>query len=357
LESKATPYSNLKIFAHPQKLQSITEGHRTAPLYVRIKPTNKCNHNCNYCHYASGQYLDLQGQENRNQIPWEKMQEIITDFAEMGVKALTFSGGGEPLLYPHITEAMKLILDNHIDLSIITNGSLLRGEAAELLARAKWVRISLDAGTRETYAQIRGISLESFSKVCANLENFAGQKNKECELGINFVVNQENAGEIYQAGKLMHDLGVNHIKYTARMTNNVDEYHRDFKEDVIEQIKRVKKELQSDRFAVINLYESDFDLSAIFERQYTNCVMKEIVTVIAADCKVYYCHDKAYLKNGIIGDIKEKSFQDVWFSPETTEKFNSFDASKECRHHCVYDDRNILLNTFLSLNKNHINFI
>lgn len=357
MESKATPYSNLKIFAHPEKIKSIAEGDRTAPLYVRIKPTNKCNHNCNYCHYASGQYLDLQGQENRNQIPWEMMQEIIKDLADMGVKAVTFSGGGEPLLYPRIIEAMQQLLEYDIDLSIITNGSMLKGDAAELLARAKWVRISLDAGTRETYSQIRGISLESFPKVCANIEKFALLKQKECELGINFVVNKENSGEIYAAGKLMHDLGVNHIKYTARMTNNVDDYHKDFKEQVMEQIKRVKKEFQSERFNVINLYESDFDLSAKFERQYRNCAVKEIVTVIAADCKVYYCHDKAYLKNGIIGDIKEKSFRYIWFSPETTEKFKNFDAGIQCRHHCVYDDRNILLNTFLSLNKNHINFI
>jgi MoaA/NifB/PqqE/SkfB family radical SAM enzyme len=182
-------------------------------------------------------------------------------------------------------------------------------------------------------------------------------KEKECELGINFVVNKENADEIYKAGKLMHDLGVNHIKYTARMTNDVNEYHEKFKESVINQIKRVKEEFQSERFSVINLYESDFELSAVFKRQYSNCVMKDIVTVIAADCKLYYCHDKAYLKNGIIGDIKDKSFQEIWFSRETDEKFNCFDASKECQHHCVYDDRNILLNTFLSLNKNHINFI
>jgi len=155
----------------------------------------------------------------------------------------------------------------------------------------------------------------------------------------------------------MHDLGVNHIKYTARMTNNVNDYHEDFKEQVIDQIKKVKDEFQSERFAVINLYESDFDLSAVFERQYSNCAVKEIITVIAADCKVYYCHDKAYLKNGIIGDIKEKSFRDIWFSQETTEKFKNFDAKIQCRHHCVYDDRNILLNTYLSLNKNHINFI
>jgi hypothetical protein len=42
---------------------------------------------------------------------------------------------------------------------------------------------------------------------------------------------------------------------------------------------------------------------------------------------------------------------------ELTERFNNFDPIAECRHHCVYDDRNILLNTFFSLDRNHINFV
>ena len=40
---KATPYSNLKIFAHAQALNEIGEGKRIAPIYIRIKPTNYCN--------------------------------------------------------------------------------------------------------------------------------------------------------------------------------------------------------------------------------------------------------------------------------------------------------------------------
>ena len=34
----------------------------------------------------------------------------------MGVKALTFSGGGEPLTYPHILEAVRLVKEQGIDL-------------------------------------------------------------------------------------------------------------------------------------------------------------------------------------------------------------------------------------------------
>ncbi len=49
---KATPYSNLKVFAHAKVLGKIAEGEQVAPIYIRIKPTNHCNHKCYYCCYA-----------------------------------------------------------------------------------------------------------------------------------------------------------------------------------------------------------------------------------------------------------------------------------------------------------------
>ncbi|MCX7748453.1 MAG: radical SAM protein [Clostridia bacterium] len=357
MEQKATPYSDLKLFAHPDKLKALADGARTAPIYVRIKPTNVCNHHCNYCHYGSGQYLNLEGQQSKNQIPWDKLKEIISDLGDIGVKAVTFSGGGEPLVYPRIVPAMEAVLNRNIDLSIITNGHLLFGATADILKSAKWVRISFDAANEATYSQIREVSTDSFKKVCDNIYRFAKQKPGNCELGINFVVNKENAGEVFAAGKLMFELGVNHIKYTARMINDVETYHSPFKKAVIEQITKVEETCKRKDFKVINLYEQDFNLCGVFKRTYSKCLVKEFVTVIAADSKVYYCHDKAYLENGIIGDLTQLSFKELWFSNSTVQKFKDFDAIRECNHHCVYDSRNILLNTFFSLDKNHVNFI
>ncbi len=354
---KATPYSNLKIFAHAQILNDINEGKRVAPIYIRIKPTNYCNHKCYYCSYADRE-LGLRDSVNKqDQIPWEKMQEIISDIAEMGVKAVTFSGGGEPLLYPYIVDAMRGILNAEIDLSIITNGQLLKGERAEVLANAKWVRISFDSANAETYARVRQLPMEAFEEVCDNIYQFSKIKKECCELGVNFVINHENADQVYEMAKMVRDLGVNHIKYTARVTKDLFVYHEPFRKNVIEQIHRAKDELEGGGFRVINKYESDFDSALVFHRCYDKCYVNRIFTVIAADCKVYFCHDKAYVKEGVVGDLRDRSFKDLWFSKEIVDKYQEFNPQKECNHHCVYDDRNELLNTFYSLDRNHINFI
>lgn len=354
---KATPYSNLKIFAHGQALNDIGAGKRIAPVYIRIKPTNYCNHKCYYCSYADNE-LGLRDSVNRqDQIPWEKMQEIISDISDMGVKAVTFSGGGEPLVYPYIVDTMQRVLDAGIDLSIITNGQLLKENKAEVLANAKWVRISFDSADAATYAKVRKLPLEAFNEVCNNIHNFSKMKKKDCELGVNFVINHENAHQVYDMAHMVKELGVNHIKYTARVTKDLFEYHKPYRQNVIEQIHRAKDELENENFKVINKYEGDFDSALVFHRCYGKCYINRIFTVIAADSKVYFCHDKAYVKEGVVGDLKEVSFKDLWFSQEIAEKYEKFNPQEECNHHCVYDDRNELLNTFYSLDRNHINFI
>lgn len=354
---KATPYSNLKIFAHADAVNDLGEGKRIAPIYIRIKPTNYCNHKCYYCSYADKELALRDSVNKQDQIPWAKMQEIINDISYMGVKAVTFSGGGEPLIYPYIVETMQEILDSGIDLSIITNGQLLKGERASVLAKAKWVRISFDSARAETYAKVRQLPLEAFDEVCENILNFSQIKQKNCELGVNFVVNHENADQVYEMAQMVKKLGVNHIKFAARVTKDIFTYHEPFKQSVIEQISRAKKELECDGFRVIDKYEGDFETALISHRCYDKCFVNRIFTVIAADSKVYFCHDKAYVKEGAVGDLKEQSFKDLWFSEEVVKRYREFNPEKECKHHCVYDDRNEILNTFYSLDKNHINFI
>ena len=114
MDRNSTPYSQLKIFYHQETLSSLLNGQRCSPVYIRIKPTNRCNHNCSYCHYRNA-YLNLNEYNPYDEIPREKMMEIIEDMSDMGVKAVTFSGGGEPLLYPYIEEAMEKIVDHGID--------------------------------------------------------------------------------------------------------------------------------------------------------------------------------------------------------------------------------------------------
>ena len=113
---KTNKYSDFKIFHVAGKVNSFLENTITAPIYVRIKPINLCNHGCFFCAYSTGFRVKDGGEEDHihsgmhedmkedDKIPKEKMLEILHDLYKIGVKAITYSGGGEPLMHPDIVE-------------------------------------------------------------------------------------------------------------------------------------------------------------------------------------------------------------------------------------------------------------
>ena len=55
---KSTVYSGLKVLYHTEKIEDLKQEKRTAPVYIRIKPTNVCNQRCYYCVYADDQVFE-----------------------------------------------------------------------------------------------------------------------------------------------------------------------------------------------------------------------------------------------------------------------------------------------------------
>lgn len=347
-------YNSSKLAFHREKLEALAKGEVTAPLYVRVKPTNKCDHSCEYCSYNPDNDCPVSELINfKDEIPFKKMIEILDDFRDIGVKAITYSGGGEPLIYPYIIPIMEKTLKNKIELSIITNGQKLNEERAKILSQAEWVRVSASESDPETFKRIRRRPKEWFYQREKNLEEFARIKKQGCEFGINFVVNERNFNQIYNSAKYFKELGVNHIKFTPAYSDNFLGYHKDIKKEAEEQILRARQDFQNNEFTIYDTYENDFNLTGLEQRKYPLCYIMQIVPIIGADSVVYFCHDKTYNKQGVLGDIKNRSFKNLWFSQEARKKFKNTDPRKICRHHCTYDSRNIITPTLIE-NINHL---
>jgi Predicted Fe-S oxidoreductases len=355
-DTQNSVYSDLKIFHHTETISDILNGKRTAPIYVRIKPTNVCNQNCYYCGSKDDNVPEERTFNQRAMIPWGKMQEILCDISNMGVKAVTFSGGGEPLIYPYIEDTLEIVKQNNIDYSVITNGQALEGRKAELLADAKWIRVSLESAHASTYESIRGVN--TFDRIIQNISDFIQKKSPSCTVGINCVVTRDNFQEIYDLCKLMSTLGVNNVKLSPlRLDGDLREYHKPIQDSVKYQIKQAKEEFENNQFKIIDKYDNDAGLDAHYHKPYHRCMIQEVFTVIGADCKVYFCHQRAYTKDGDIGSLEQRSFKELWYAEDTIKRVRELDACQECNFRCVFDERNILLNNLTSIDKNHINFI
>lgn len=362
---KNNGYSDLKIFEHPEKLAALRDGRITAPVYVRVKPINKCNHACSWCVYKGDRKADQRTEEHMAPVPVTmhtdmdeadvmpriKMLEVLNDFKAMGVKAVTYSGGGEPLLHPNITEFMERTLLNGIALSIITNGQLLTGGRAEALGNAHWVRVSIDYTDAKQMAHTRVVPERMFQGVLDNLANFAAIKNKGCDLGVNFIVHRENHGDLMEFTRTLKKCGVDNVRFSPMWTPDLAGYHAPHAEKVEREIDAIAHELNDLNFAV----HSSFDLASEAhgpKRGYTQCPFMQIVPVVGADQKVYACHNKAYDPTGVIGSIKEQSFQQLWFSDEARVVFEGLNPKTDCQHQCANHFKNRIIHNAMAQKPN-----
>ena len=290
-------------------------------------------------------------------IPPRKMFEIIDDLVEMGVQAVTFSGGGEPLIYKQLPECIERLSRGGVKVASLTNGENLTGKMADAFAaHGTWIRISIDAWDGKSYAEARSIGEGKFETVLANMHDFS-KRGSDCVLGISFIVSKDNCEHIYQACSLFRDAGVDHVKLSGVVTSNdlaeVNRYHREIKEVVKEQIDRAKA-LENAEFRVVDRYH---ELNERFEKSYTSCPNLIYLTVIGADQTVYSCHDKAYAESGYLGSLKDQSFQEFWFSEENRKRIYGLDPSQSCRHHCTAHNKILLMHEMISLNSDHSAFV
>jgi len=353
-------YSNYKIFGFPEKLESFEHDRIDAPLYVRIKPTNRCNHDCYWCVYAdsfrkknkpdefgSGHIQSEMHTEmiESDVIPREKLLETLDIFKDIGVKAVTYSGGGEPLFYKHIVEAMERTISNGIDLSIITNGELLNESRAEVLSKAKWVRISMDYTDSTQMKNFRRVNEKSFTRVMQNIKSFAQIKDNNCDLGVNYIVHKDNCQNLARFAEIMKEYGVENVRFSPMWIPNFTEYH-DCIKGVVEEQLQFASQLIDDRFTVNSTYNIDDKLHSPV-REYEKCYINQIVPVLGADMNIYTCHNKAYDREGVIGSIKHQDFKSVWFSDATKRFFSEFNAKERCQHQCSNDKKNIIIGQYI----------
>ena len=352
-------YTKLKVFHFQEKVDSLpaSVGKIMAPVHIRIKPTNICNHRCWYCAYkAEGLQLG-KDMVVKDTIPLPRMMEIVEDIAAMGVQAITFSGGGEPFCYPHLVPAVKELIRNKIRIASLTNGALLQGEAAELFARhGTWVRVSMDGWDDASYMKYRGTKDGEFTRIIHNIREFKAYKGP-CQLGVSFILDKDNYGHFYDLAKLLKSIGVDSVKVSPCIVSNTSEgnnaYHDPFFNEAAAVIRKAVADLSGGTFELYNAYHRQ---EINFSKDYTWCPYLQILPIIGADLNIYSCQDKAYnLDCGLTGSIKDVRFRDFWFSDKN--KFFRINPSRDCDHHCVADGKNRMVLEYLGADPQHLGFV
>lgn len=216
------PYSTAKPCYHKDKIETLRAGGQPVPTHVQLIISDLCNQDCAFCAYRWDGYdsnqlftigadLAKTGHNNpKRMIDTDKVFEIIGDCAEMGVKAIQFTGGGEPTVHPGHHAFMVAVKSCGMDVSLVTNGVLLKeGTIKFLAAEASWVRVSIDCGNEDSYARIRHVSGQQMRRACHNLSALADEKKRigsDVVIGVGFTVTRDNWREIEEAAILAKSL-------------------------------------------------------------------------------------------------------------------------------------------------------
>lgn len=166
------------------------------PRFVSLEITEKCNLKCKHCYTAAGN-------DKPNSLSIEFVFKLIDELSEYGCEFLAI-GGGEPLLFKNIEKVVEYALSKGVEIELVSNGILFNDDMIEKLYNAglKYVQISLDGDSPETYLKIRGE--DYFETVVNNIKKVKEKFNTS----VSSVLCRLNYDKIFNIIKIANDLKV-----------------------------------------------------------------------------------------------------------------------------------------------------
>ncbi|HIB43230.1 MAG TPA: radical SAM protein [Nitrospinaceae bacterium] len=354
-----------KLMLHPERVAQWKKGQGNweearsiYPVYVEISPVGACNHRCTFC------AVDYIGYQNRSLDP-DVLKNSLKDMAQLGVLSVMFAGEGEPALYKSLPEVLDLCSNIGIDTSITTNlVPFTKTNVNSFVKNCKWIKASINAGTRETYSQIHQCDPADFDRVLKNVELAVETREKNrysCTIGVQMVLLPENNNEAYLLAEKLKGLGADyfvikpysqHNSSTTRKYENIEYQQNLTLEDDL-------AELNSDSF---NIVYRKLTIQRVIANEYDFKVCHATPffwAYIMASGDVYGC--SAYLEDEkfCYGNLSEQSFQQIWEGERRRKNFHFVKDDldiEDCRMNC----RMWSVNQYLwELNHpgSHVNFI
>lgn len=181
---------------------------------LRLVLTEKCNLSCSYCHSQTGH-------KNKHVMPIDvalsSLNTFILDLESRGHSSAEVSlYGGEPLLNKPVLEAVLQEIERararglSITSIINTNGTLITEELAAKFAEAEVrAHVSLDGPDEAANAnRVDRAGRSSWPDVISGFNNL---KNAGCDIQINSVVNEQNAGQMVSLIKFAQNIDCRQI--------------------------------------------------------------------------------------------------------------------------------------------------
>lgn len=193
------PFDGSKVLYHVPTWAQMEKGIIPPPVLVTLDPIHRCNLNCAWCN--SNATIEKGGAKYSER----QILRLPTTLSKWGVKAVCIAGGGEPMLHPRLHDLINGLIDNGIEVGIVTNGTmLLKEECIDALGRCRWVGVSVDAGNAYGYKERKGKEL--FDLVIGGMEQLRSA-HPDLEITYKYLIYPSNILEIPQAVTVAERIG------------------------------------------------------------------------------------------------------------------------------------------------------
>jgi len=344
-------FSAHKVLRHSNRVELLSEGKVPSPVCVRLAISD----------YRPVQ-MDFEGERNgmfdsqnakagtvdhnpRRFIETDRAIALIDNMAEMGVKAVELTGGGDPAAHPDHLAICKHVLERNLDLSFVTTGVGLTGGVEDVLAKASGVRVLLDCSRPSAYATLHGCRETDFSAAMDSLRLIASARRRALRdgadendvtvLGIECPMH-DGINELHEMKSLLqmaYGAGVDYVLLVRRAAWPAAQAV-----DVMNRLERVLLDLSVP--AGLALIDRVMKTRSRPPRGF--CGYQYLAPYIGADLNVYRCPRMAYSEGGLLGSVAEQSFIEFWQSSEAALELREFDALSKC-FICPYAAENALL--------------
>lgn len=335
------PFNSLKVLCWRDKIEEILEGKIPTPVSVELDPSNLCTQSCEWC-----MFKDFKAQHMVS-LSKEVMFSLIKDLGEMEVKAITFTGGGEPLINPSTPEAMHLAHSLGIQVGLVTNGDLLEKNNIRdvVVETCRYVRLSIDAGRDETYYKLKHPKYsDQLSRNLKSIRLIADSGFKG-DIGTAFLIHPKTYNELPIIIERLEDMGVSYLQVRpclgVKLTSEMINYCRDAVEDY-----RGK----------LNIYPNFKRFDEIqFGMMFEKCRATPLLGIVGADAKIYLCCQFRGNRKYVIGDLTKATFKRQWGKKRHLRVLGRINLAK-CPP-CRYSMFNKLIEEVFLHDKMHRNFI
>lgn len=347
-----------KILWHLDRVREWQNTGTTRPLIFEIDPSNKCNQDCPWCSFAKLR------SESQAMMCENTITTLLKSLKSLGVKAINWTGGGEPLLNPATIPSIKYAHFLGLDQGMFTNGVLITGDKAKALARLMtWVRFSIDASNPKDYAQSHGTSDKMFQVVLDNLKNICSIPGR-CTIGVGYIMTPQNYEDAHTLAQIVRDAGADYIQFKPVVHRKPT---RQLDPSIVQKMNNIAHEIrkayETPKFKVMVTdyrFKDIMDVEGNHGRAYTKCLSHHFQGAIGADSKVYLCDHHKGEPDYEFGDLTKNTLEEIWTSDKRKETIARLDATDLSQ--CIDCCRNHELNKFLwhvnnvdkELHPNHI---